>query len=41
MIRLPAAPGSYMLEATLVQEGVRWFHDLGMVIPSIKIDVRG
>jgi len=37
----PTAPGSYLLEMTLVQEGVRWFHDLGMMIPSIKIDVKG
>lgn len=37
----PPAAGSYLLEVTLVQEGVRWFHDLGMNIPSIKIDVKG
>ena len=41
IVQPPAAPGTYMLEATLVQEGVRWFHDLGMAIPSIKLDVRG
>lgn len=40
-ISRPLAQGSYLLEATLVQEGVRWFHDLGMIIPSIKIDVKG
>lgn len=40
-IQSPAKPGRYALEATLVQEGVSWFHDLGMQIPSIKFDVRG
>jgi hypothetical protein len=40
-IQPPAKPGRYLLEATLVQESISWFHDLGMQIPSIKFDVIG
>ena len=41
IIQPPAKTGRYVLEATLVQEGVSWFHDLGMQIPSIKFEVIG
>ena len=40
-IQPPAKAGRYLLEATLVQEGISWFHDLGMQIPSIKFNVIG
>lgn len=38
---LPTKPGNYLLEFSLVQEGVAWFQDLGMRIPSYQITVNG
>lgn len=38
--RLPTAPGRYRLEASLVAEGVYWFHDRGMkiaILPDILL----
>jgi hypothetical protein len=29
---MPDAPGNYILEASLVQEGVAWFHNIGMPV---------
>lgn len=33
-------PGRYRVEVTLVQDGVAWFHDLGMVVAGVDVDVR-
>jgi hypothetical protein len=41
LIRPPSVPGYYALEASLVQEGVSWFQDLGMVVPEVKIEIKG
>ena len=38
-IALPARAGRYQLEVSLVQEGVAWFHDLGMVVPKYPVEV--
>lgn len=38
---LPEKPGSYLVEVSLVQEGVAWFQQLGMSIPSYQIMVNG
>jgi hypothetical protein len=38
-IALPAQAGRYQLEVSLVQEGVAWFHDLGMVVPKHLVEV--
>jgi phosphoglycerol transferase len=34
----PQSGGKYVLQVSLVQEGVAWFHDLGFKIPSKVID---
>lgn len=39
-INLPNEPGSYLLQVTLVQEGVSWFHDLGMIIGETVVNVK-
>lgn len=31
--------GSYRIEVTLVQDGVAWFHDLGMGVASVQVEV--
>jgi hypothetical protein len=36
---LPLSPGSYLLEVSLVQEHVAWFHDLGMPVANVPIKV--
>jgi hypothetical protein len=36
----PLAPGSYVVEIGLVQEGVRWFRDLGEPQVRIPVEVR-
>jgi hypothetical protein len=41
VVQPPKVSGYYELEASLVQEGVRWFHDLGMTIPKVKIEIKG
>jgi len=38
-VDMPKTPGRYRFEVNLVQEGKYWFHDLGMKIPYITIDV--
>jgi hypothetical protein len=38
-IALPAQAGRYQLEVSLVQDGVAWFHDLGMVVPKHLVEV--
>jgi hypothetical protein len=38
-IALPAQAGRYQLEVSLVQDGVAWFHDLGMVVPKYLVEV--
>jgi hypothetical protein len=38
-IALPAQVGRYQLEVSLVQEGVAWFHDLGMAVPKQLVEV--
>lgn len=38
-IALPTLEGRYQLEVSLVQEGVAWFHDLGMVVPKHQVEV--
>lgn len=38
---LPRNPGNYLFEVSLVQDGVVWFHDLGMAIASVPITVGG
>ncbi|MFT7260184.1 MAG: hypothetical protein ACI9MS_002048 [Glaciecola sp.] len=39
-VDLPVVPGSYLFEVSMVQEGVAWFHDLGMKVASATITVR-
>jgi hypothetical protein len=41
VVQPPKVSGYYELEASLVQEGVRWFHDLGMTIPKVRIEIKG
>jgi len=36
---LPTEPGNYFFEVSLVQDGVAWFHDQGMLIASAPIVV--
>ncbi len=36
---LPAKKGRFILEVTLVQEGVAWFHNLGMELGSVPFNV--
>jgi hypothetical protein len=36
-INLPTIPGKYLLEVSMVQEGIAWFHNLGMTVPSQEI----
>jgi hypothetical protein len=36
---LPMEPGNYVFEVSLVQDGVAWFHDLGMPMASVPINV--
>ena len=38
-IALPAQAGLYQLEVSMVQDGVAWFHDLGMVVPKHLLEV--
>ncbi len=38
-IALPAMAGRYDLEVSMVQDGVAWFHDLGMVVPKHSLEV--
>jgi hypothetical protein len=38
-ISTPSAPGIYLLEITLVQEGVAWFEDYGFCCASHKVAV--
>jgi hypothetical protein len=38
-IALPPRAGPYQLQVSMVQEGVAWFHDLGMVIPKHLVEV--
>jgi hypothetical protein len=39
-VDLPIVPGIYLFEVSMVQEGVAWFHDLGMKVASATITVR-
>ena len=36
-VPLPQASGKYIFQVSLVQDGVAWFHDLGMIVPSVKV----
>jgi hypothetical protein len=36
---LPKIPGSYLFEVSLVQDGVAWFHEWGMKIARMRIEV--
>lgn len=38
-IALPAQAGRYQLEVSMVQDGVAWFHDLGLVVPKHLVEV--
>ena len=38
---LPSVTGSYLLEVSLVLEGVAWLHDLGMPIASVAVPDAG
>jgi hypothetical protein len=37
---LPTKPGDYLFEVTLVQDGVAWFHHLGMKVASFPITIK-
>jgi len=39
LIRSPESPGEYLLQVTLVQEGVAWFSDLGGGQISLPVSV--
>ena len=34
---VPTKAGKYLLQASLVQEGVAWFQDLGMIVPEVPV----
>jgi hypothetical protein len=36
-INLPTFPGKYLLQISMVQEGIVWFHDFGMTVPNQEI----
>jgi hypothetical protein len=38
-IPLPIQAGRYQLEVSMVQDGIAWFHDLGMVVPKYLVEV--
>lgn len=38
-IPLPTQAGRYQLEVSMVQDGVAWFHELGMVVPKYVLEV--
>lgn len=38
-IALPAQAGRYQLEVSMVQDGVAWFHELGMAVPKYLVEV--
>jgi len=38
-IPLPSRTGQYQLEVSMVQDGIAWFHDLGMVVPKLLVEV--
>jgi len=38
-IALPAQAGRYQLEVSMVQDGVAWFHELGMIVPKYLLEV--
>lgn len=40
VVAAPALPGVYQLEVDVVQEGVRWFADVGNSTSSVSIDVK-
>jgi hypothetical protein len=40
VIKLPVQVGQYRLEVTLVQDGVAWFHDLGMQMAELPVMVK-
>jgi hypothetical protein len=39
-VPLPQIPGKYIFEVSLVQDGVAWFHDMGMKILSLPVTVK-
>ena len=39
-IPLPNNPGFYRFEMTMVQDGIAWFHDLGMVVSNQVIEIK-
>lgn len=39
-IPLPTKPGFYRFEMTMVQDGIAWFHDLGMVVSNQVIEIK-
>ena len=38
-VSVPKLPGEYVLEISLVQHGVAWFHHLGMQVPQATVIV--
>ncbi len=39
VLELPTQPGRYRLEFSLVQDGVAWFHELGMAPAQIELNI--
>lgn len=39
-VELPARSGSYLFEVSLVQDGVAWFHNLGMLIAQWPVEIK-
>ncbi|WP_137890763.1 hypothetical protein [Ramlibacter sp. 2FC] len=38
-VPLPQMPGKYLFQVSLVQDGVAWFHDMGMKVLSVPVTV--
>jgi hypothetical protein len=39
MVEVPKEPGDFILELTLVQEGVTWFEERGFVMEMLRVKV--
>ena len=40
LTELPSRPGDYFFEVTLVQDGVAWFHKLGMATAKWRFEIK-
>jgi hypothetical protein len=40
LTELPTLPGDYLFEVSLVQDGVAWFHNLGMSVAQWRVEIK-